>query len=91
MYRKNLKNVKFLKELCMDFDVINAFQNNLVTLGDYLSYYFSCRSVDQVFNQLEQILEVKIKDELINKLVDIEKQNSVSIKEARKKVLLYID
>lgn len=91
MYRKNLKNVKFLKELRMDFDVINAFQNNLVTLGDYLSYYFSCSSVDQVFNQLEQILEVKIKDELINKLVDIEKQNSVSIKEARKKVLLYID
>lgn len=91
MYRKNLKNVKFLKELRMDFDVINAFQNNLVTLGDYLSCYFSCSSVDQVFNQLEQILEVKIKDELINKLVDIEKQNSVSIKEARKKVLLYID
>ena len=91
MYRKNLKNVKFLKELRMDFDVINAFQNNLVTLGDYLSYYFSCSSVDQVFNQLEQILEVKIKDELINKLVDIEKQNSVSIKEARKKGLLYID
>ena len=90
-YRKNLKNVKFFKELRMDFDVINAFQNNLVTLGDYLSYYFSCTSIEQVFNQLEQLLEVKIKDKLINKLVDIEKQTSVPEDEARKNVLLYIE
>ena len=90
-YRKNLKNVKFFKELRMDFDVINAFQNNLVTLGDYLSFYFSCTSIEQVFNQLEQLLEVKIKDKLINKLVDIEKQTSVPEDEARKNVLLYIE
>lgn len=90
-YRKNLKNVKFFKELRMDFDVINAFQNNLVTLGDYLSYYFSCTSVDQVFNQLEQLLDVKIKDKLINKLVDIEKQASVPEDDVRKNVLLYIE
>lgn len=90
-YRCNLKNVKFLKDLRMDFDVIDAFQSNEVTLGDYLSYYFSCSSVCQVMEQFGQLLKVDVKGKLMEKIVDIELKSSESENDARKAAFLYIE
>ena len=90
-YRCNLKKVKFLKDLRMDFDVIDAFQNNEVTLGDYLSYYFSCNSVYQVMDQFGQLLNMDVKSKLMEKIVDIELKSSVSENDARKAASLYIE
>lgn len=90
-YRCNLKNVKFLKDLRMDFDVIDAFQSNEVTLGDYLSYYFSCSSVCQVMEQFGQLLKVDVKGMLMDRIVDIETKTSVSEDNARKAASLYIE
>lgn len=90
-YRCNLKKVKFLKDLRMDFDVIDAFQNNEVTLGDYLSYYFSCNSVYQVMEQFDQLLNMNVKGKLMEKIVDIELKSSVSENDARKAASLYIE
>lgn len=90
-YRCNLKKVKFLKDLRMDFDVIDAFQNNEVTLGDYLSYYFSCNSVYQVMEQFGQLLNMDVKGKLMEKIVDIELKSSESENDARKASSLYIE
>lgn len=90
-YRCNLKKVKFLKDLRMDFDVIGAFQSNEVTLGDYLSYYFSCNSVYQVMEQFCQLLNIDVKGKLMKKIVDIELKSSVSENDARKAASLYIE
>ena len=90
-YRCNLKKVKFLKDLRMDFDVIDAFQSNEVTLGDYLSYYFSCHSVYQVMEQFGQLLNIDVKGKLMKKIVDIELKSSESENDARKAASLYIE
>lgn len=90
-YRCNLKKVKFLKDLRVDFDVIDAFQNNEVTLGDYLSYYFSCNSVYQVMEQFGQLLNMDVKGKLMEKIVDIELKSSESENDARKASSLYIE
>lgn len=90
-YRCNLKKVKFLKDLRMDSDVIDAFQNNEVTLGDYLSYYFSCNSVYQVMEQFDQLLNMDVKGKLMKKIVDIELKSSESENDARKAASLYIE
>lgn len=90
-YRCNLKKVKFLKDLRMDFDVIDAFQNNEVTLGDYLSYYFSCNSVYQVMEQFGQLLNMDVKGKLMEKIVDIELKSSESENDAKKAASLYIE
>lgn len=90
-YRCNLKKVKFLKDLRMDFDVIDAFQSNEVTLGDYLSYYFSCNSVYQVMEQFGQLLNIDVKGKLMKKIVDIELKSSESENDARKAASLYIE
>ena len=90
-YRCNLKKVKFLKDLRMDFDVIDAFQSNEVTLGDYLSYYFSCNSVYQVMEQFGQLLNIDVKGKLMKKIVDIELKSSESENDARKAASFYIE
>ena len=90
-YRCNLKKVKFLKDLRMDFDVIDAFQSNEVTLGDYLSYYFSCNSVYQVMEQVGQLLNIDVKGKLMKKIVDIELKSSESENDARKAASFYIE
>lgn len=90
-YRCNLKKVKFLKDLRMDFDVIDAFQNNEVTLGDYFSYYFSCNSVFQVMEQFGQLLNMDVKGKLMEKIVDIELKSSESENDAKKAASLYIE
>lgn len=90
-YRCNLKKVKSLKDLRIDFDVIDAFQNNEVTLGDYLSYYFSCNSVYQVMEQFGQLLNMDVKGKLMKKIVDIEIKSSESENDARKASSLYIE
>ena len=90
-YRCNIKNVKFLKDVRMDFDVIESFKSNEVTLGDYLSYYFSCSSVCQVMEQFGQLLKVDVKGKLMKKIVDIELKSSESQNDARKAASLYIE
>lgn len=90
-YRCNLKKVKFLKDLRMDFDVIDTFQSNEVTLGDYLSYYFSCNSVYQVMEQFGQLLNIDVKGKLMKKIVDIELKSSESENDARKAASFYIE
>jgi hypothetical protein len=63
-YRKNLKDVKYLKDTKFDFEVISAFEDNEITLGDYISYLLPCNNVQNIISNLNELLGV----EFINKL-----------------------
>lgn len=85
-YRGNLKKVKFLKGLTFDFDVIDAFQSNEVSLGEYLSYHFPCSSVNQIFEYLGQLLGVDFRHKLIDKIMQYEGKVDLPDEEARKNI-----
>lgn len=57
-FRMNLKNIKELKESKIDFDVIDAFQNNTITLGDYFSYSFPCSSLENINTNFSTLLGI---------------------------------
>lgn len=59
--RKNLKKLKCLRDFRLDFEVIDAFQNREITLGDYLSYFLPCSSVAQIMENLTNLLDVDFK------------------------------
>ena len=63
-YRKNLKDVKYLKDTKFDFEVISAFEDNEITLGDYISYLLPCNNVQDIISNLNELLGV----EFFNKL-----------------------
>lgn len=62
-YRKNLKEVKCLKDTKFDFDIISAFEENEITLGDYISYLLPCNSIQDIINNLNELLGINYKDE----------------------------
>ena len=88
-YRGNLKKVKFLKDMRFDFDVIDAFQNQKVTLGDYLSYHFPCSSVSQIFDQFGQLLGVDFRSRLIDKIAELEGEVELPKEEARINIVFF--
>ena len=64
LYRNNLKDVKNLKDTKFDFEVISAFEENEITLGDYISYLLPCNNVQDIINNLNELLGIKYIDEL---------------------------
>ena len=88
-YRVNLKKVKFLRGLTFDFDVIEAFQSNEISLGEYLSYHFPCSSVNQIFEHLGQLLGVDFRHKLIDKIIQYEGKVDLPDEEARKNILYF--
>ena len=82
-YRKNLKEVKSLKDTKFDFDVISAFEENVITLGDYISYLLPCNSIQDIINNLNELLGINYISELQEfltqeiELINIEDENEL--------------
>ena len=68
--RGRLKDVKIFKNLQFDFDVLGAFQDNAITLGEYLSYLIPCSKIDDITDTLNILLEIdffkKLKEQTEN-------------------------
>lgn len=75
-YRKNIKKLKCLKDCRYDFDVIDAFQNREITLGDYLSYHLPCSSVNQIIEHFETMLIDNFREQLIKQIIEIKEEDS---------------
>lgn len=69
-YRERIKEVKALKKVDYDFDVLGAFQDNEITLGDYLSYFIPCSNVETIDDTISKLLDIdflsKIKEKSSN-------------------------
>lgn len=82
-YRKNLKEVKSLKDTRFDFDIISAFEDNEISLGDYISYLLPCNSIQDIINNLNELLGINFRDGFKEflaqeiELTDIEDENEV--------------
>ena len=58
-FRERIKEVKALKKVDYDFDVLGAFQDNEITLGDYLSYLIPCSNVNTIDETLSKLLDIE--------------------------------
>ena len=69
-FRERIKDVKALKKVDYDFDVLGAFQDNEITLGDYLSYLIPCSNVETIDDTISKLLNIdflgKIKEKSSN-------------------------
>lgn len=66
-YRKRIKEVEALRNLKFDFDILGAFQDNAITLGNYLSYLIPCSKLEDITCTLTKLLGIdfieKIKEQ----------------------------
>lgn len=75
-YRKHLKEVEVLKNLNFDFNILGAFQDNEITLGDYLSYLIPCNKFEDINGTLSKLLgfifveKIKVQTDVGPKLFD---------------------
>lgn len=75
-FRGRIKDVKALKNVDYDFEVLGAFQDNELTLGDYLSYLIPCSSIEVIHNTLSQLLDI----DFLGKLKEINGDTSGLLK-----------
>ncbi len=62
--RKRFKDIKSLKNLNFDFDVLGAFQDNEISLGDYLSYLIPCSKLEDINETISTLLNVDFIEEI---------------------------
>ncbi len=66
-YRKRLKEVISLKNINFDFDILGAFQDNEISLGDYISHIIPCSKLEDINSNISNLLNIKFIDEIKNK------------------------
>lgn len=54
--KKNLKNIDLFKDIKYDFDVIEAFEENDISLSDYLSLLIPCSKLADIDNAISKLL-----------------------------------
>lgn len=56
--KKNLKNVDLFKDIKYDFDVIEAFEENDISLSDYLSLLIPCSKLADIDKAISKLLGI---------------------------------
>lgn len=76
--RDKLKEVKAFANVKIDLDVIGAFQESEVSMGDYLSYIIPCSKIEDIDNALTPLLGFKFLDKLREKYDANDMLNTIS-------------
>lgn len=66
-YRINLSKVKEFNDTKIDFEAIAAFQEQEVTMGDYLSYMVSCSKIENLDGIISNLMGIKFLDKVKEK------------------------
>ena len=61
--KKNLKNIDLFKDTRFNFDVIGAFEENTISLSDYLSLLIPCSKLADIDNAISKLLGIKFLEE----------------------------
>ena len=61
--KKNLKNIDLFKDTKFNFDVIGAFEENTISLSDYLSLLIPCSKLADIDNAISKLLGIKFLEE----------------------------
>lgn len=65
--KKNLKNIDLLKDTKFNFDIIGAFEENTISLSDYLSLLIPCSKLGDIDNAISKLLGINFLTELEKK------------------------
>lgn len=76
--RDKLKEVKAFANVKIDLDVIGAFQESEVSMGDYLSYIIPCSRIEDIDNALTPLLGFKFLDKLRERYEANDMLNTIS-------------
>lgn len=76
--KKNLKNIDIFRDTKYDFDVIEAFEENDITLSDYLSLLIPCSKLADIDNAISKLLGINFLSEFRKKEKGKEILESVS-------------
>lgn len=57
--KKRLKDIDLFKNVKYDIDLIDAFNDNTITIGEYLSDLVPCSKLEDINNALSQLLDIK--------------------------------
>lgn len=79
-----LKDIKCLKDMKFDFDLIAAISKKNVTLGECLSYSFPCNKFSDIENNFTDLLKINFIEEL-KKRIKPDFDNTVSEEELETK------
>ena len=61
--KKNLKNIDLFKDTKFNFDIIGAFEENTISLSDYLSLLIPCSKLADIDNAISKLLGIKFLEE----------------------------
>ena len=65
--KKNLKNIDLFRDTKYDFDVIEAFEENDISLSDYLSLLIPCSKLADINNAISKLLGIDFLSEFRKK------------------------
>lgn len=65
--KKNLKNIDLFKDTKFNFDVIEAFEENTISLSDYLSLLIPCSKLADIDNAISKLLGIDFLSEFRKK------------------------
>ena len=65
--KKNLKNIDLFKDTKFNFDVIGAFEENTISLSDYLSLLIPCSKLEDIDNAISKLIGINFLSEFRKK------------------------
>ena len=65
--KKNLKNIDLFKDTKFNFDVIGAFEENTISLSDYLSLLIPCSKLADIDNAISKLIGINFLSEFRKK------------------------
>lgn len=65
--KKNLKNIDLFKDTKFNFDIIGAFEENTISLSDYLSLLIPCSKLADIDNAISKLLGMNFLSEFEKK------------------------
>ena len=83
--KKNLKNIDLFKDTKFNFDVIGAFEENTISLSDYLSLLIPCSKLEDIDNAISKLIGINFLSEFRKK------DNGEAILESVSEAIEFID
>lgn len=68
-YRKNIAKLDFFKDIVYDTEILVAFQDEDITLGEYISYLIPCSKFEDINKTISTLAEVNF-SKLLHEQVD---------------------
>lgn len=84
-FRQDVKNaLKNLSNINLDIDFISDLSFDWLSMGDYLSYFFSCNNLNDIHDALSKLLNINFLEKLKQRLLAEDEDVSLFFKDIEK-------